>query len=113
MADTFRLARSAFIKAPPQTVHALVNDFHNWGDWSPWAKMDAGHLDQTFEGAVSGVGAGYTWTGPKTGVGRMEILVSTPAHIGIQLDFIKPMRRSNKADFTFTPEGEGTKSIGR
>ena len=28
MADTFRLARSTFIKAPAATVHALVNDFH-------------------------------------------------------------------------------------
>jgi hypothetical protein len=109
MADTFRLARSAFIQAPPQTVHALVNDFHEWEQWSPWVKMDAGRLSQTYEGPSSGVGAGYTWTGPKTGQGRMEILTSTPAHIGISLDFIAPMRRSNKADFTFTPENGGTK----
>lgn len=109
MADTFRLARSAFIKAPPATVHALVNDFHQWEQWSPWVKMDAGHLNQTYEGPPSGVGAGYTWSGPKTGKGRMEILTSTPAHIGVSLDFIAPMRRSNKADFTFTPEDGGTK----
>ena len=60
MADTFRLARSTFIKAPAATVHALVNDFHEWEKWSPWVKMDAGHLSQTYEGPASGVGAGYT-----------------------------------------------------
>ena len=63
MADTFRLARSTFIKAPAATVHALVNDFHEWEKWSPWVKMDAGHLSQTYEGPASGVGAGYTWRG--------------------------------------------------
>jgi len=108
MADSFRLARSTVIQAPPATVHALVNDFHQWALWSPWAKLDAGHLSQTFEGPSSGVGAGYTWTGPKTGKGRMEILTSTPAHIGIALDFVAPMKRSNKADFTFTPHSDGT-----
>jgi hypothetical protein len=109
MADTFRLARSTFIQAPPATVHALVNDFHEWEKWSPWVKMDAGRLSQTYEGPSSGVGAGYTWVGPKTGKGRMEILASTPAHIGVALDFIAPMKRNNKADFTFTPEAGGTK----
>ncbi len=108
MADTFRLARSTIISAPPATIHALVNDFHQWELWSPWVKMDAGHLSQTYEGPTSGVGAGYTWSGPKTGKGRMEILTSTPAHIGISLDFIAPMKRSNKADFTFTPHADGT-----
>ncbi len=109
MADTFRLARSTFIQAPPKTVHALVNDFHNWGQWSPWAKMDAGSLQNTYEGSTSGVGAAYGWVGPKTGTGRMQILSSTPEAISIQLDFIKPMKANNKADFTFTPEGEGTR----
>lgn len=109
MAGTFRLVRSTFIQSPSATVHALVNDFHEWEKWSPWVKMDAGHLSQTYEGPSFGVGAGYTWTGPKTGQGRMEILISTPAHIGISLDFIAPMRRSNRADFTFTPENGGTK----
>lgn len=108
MADSFRLARSTVIKAPPATVHALVNDFHQWELWSPWVKLDAGQLSQTYEGPSSGVGAGYTWTGPKTGKGRMEILTSTPAHIGIALDFVAPMKRSNKADFTFTPHSDGT-----
>lgn len=74
MAYTFRLARSGFIKAPPATVHALVNDFHQWGAWSPWAKMDAGFLTESFEGPTAGEGAAYSWIGPKTGTGRMEIL---------------------------------------
>lgn len=109
MADSFRLVRSIFIQAPPAAVHALIEDFHRWEQWSPWVKMDAGHLSQTYEGPSSGVGSAYGWAGPRTGKGRMEILTSTPSHIGIALDFLAPMKRSNKADFTFTPENGGTK----
>ena len=36
----FRVTRSATISAPPATVFARVNDFHNWEAWSPWAKLD-------------------------------------------------------------------------
>jgi len=34
--DSFRIERSATIKAPPEKVYALVNDFHRWAAWSPW-----------------------------------------------------------------------------
>jgi hypothetical protein len=33
--DDFRVARSATINAPPQTVFSLINDFHVWPKWSP------------------------------------------------------------------------------
>src|SRR2546422_5385912 len=38
--DTFRVQRSASIKAPPEKIFALINDLHSWGAWSPWEKMD-------------------------------------------------------------------------
>jgi hypothetical protein len=38
--DTFRMARSATMAAPPEAVFAQVNDFHNWGGWNPWQKID-------------------------------------------------------------------------
>ena len=34
--DTFALARETTINAPPAKVFALINDFHQWGAWSPW-----------------------------------------------------------------------------
>ena len=38
--DTFRVQRAASIKAPPEKVFALINDFNRWGSWSPWEKKD-------------------------------------------------------------------------
>jgi hypothetical protein len=34
--DTFRVRRTASIKAPPGKIFALINDFPRWDAWSPW-----------------------------------------------------------------------------
>ena len=33
--DSFRVQRSASIKAPPAKIAALIDDFHAWTQWSP------------------------------------------------------------------------------
>ena len=107
--DTFRVQRATTIKAPPEKVFALINDFHNWGQWSPWEKLDPA-LNRTFSGPASGKGAVYEWTGnSKVGAGRMEITEPTPpSKILIKLDFIKPFEGHNIADFTLEPQGDTT-----
>jgi uncharacterized protein YndB with AHSA1/START domain len=104
----FQVTRSATIAAPPAVVFAQVNDFHNWQPWSPWARMDP-NAKNTFEGAPSGVGAVFHWEGKKVGQGRMTLLESQPdERIRIQLDFLKPFKASNSAEFTFEPNRDGT-----
>ena len=72
--DTFRVQRATSIDAPPEKVFALISDFHRWGSWSPYEKMDPG-MKRTYSGADSGQGAVYEWQGnSKVGQGRMEIL---------------------------------------
>jgi hypothetical protein len=58
----FRIERTTVISAPPPAVFAQVNDFHKWGTWSPWAKLDPA-MTQRFEGAPDGTGAIYSWAG--------------------------------------------------
>lgn len=107
--DTFRVQRATSIKAPPDKVYALINDFHHWSQWSPWEKLDP-DLKRTFSGPTSGKGAVYEWTGnSKVGAGRMEITEPTPSSkILIKLDFIKPFEGHNIADFTLEPQGDST-----
>lgn len=87
--DTFRVERATTIKAPPAKVFALINDFHPWGAWSPWDKLDPDLL-RTFSGAPSGKGAVCEGSGnSKVGAGRMEITEPTPpSRLLIKLDFI-------------------------
>ncbi|MGE8366237.1 hypothetical protein [Cupriavidus sp.] len=34
--DTFRVERSASVKAPPERVFALINDLHSFNQWNPF-----------------------------------------------------------------------------
>ena len=107
--DSFRVERTASIKAPPEKVHALINDFHNWPLWSPWEKMDP-DMKRQHSGMQRGVGAVYAWLGnSKVGEGRMEIVDSSPStRVAIKLDFFKPFDAHNTAEFTLKAEDGGT-----
>ena len=105
----YRVSRSTTIAAPAPVVFAQVNDFHKWNAWNPWAKMDPA-MKQTYEGAPTGVGAIYTWTGNRqVGEGRMTLTESRPPDlIRINLEFLKPFAATSTAEFTFRPEGQRT-----
>jgi hypothetical protein len=105
----FRVTRSAAISAPAAVVFAQVNDFHKWGAWSPWEKIDPA-LQRTFEGPSAGTGAIYRWVGNKNvGEGGMTITESRPGElIRIKLEFLKPFKATHTAEFTFKPEGNQT-----
>ncbi len=108
--DTFEVSRSAVIKAPPQRVFDIVNDFHQFAQWSPWQHLDP-NMQQTFSGPQNGIGSAIAWSGnDKAGQGSMKITeAQAPAKIAVQLDFIKPFASTNTVDFAFAPEGDGTK----
>ncbi len=107
--DTFRVERSTTVKAPPEKIFGLINDFKQWEAWSPWEKIDPG-LKRTYSGATNGVGAIYEWNGNKDiGQGRMEIVESTPsAKVSLKLDFVTPFEAHNRVDFTLAQQGDMT-----
>ena len=107
--DTFRVQRAASIKAPPEKVFALINDFSRWGAWSPWEKKDPA-MKRTLGAATSGKGAKYAWEGNKdVGKGSMEIAESSPpSRLTIKLDFIEPFEAHNMVVFTLEPIGGAT-----
>ena len=107
--DTFSVRRVTTVRAPPEKIFPLINDFQQWGTWSPWEDKDPA-MKRTYSGAGSGKGAVYAWDGNKNvGTGRMEILeVSAPSKIVIKLDFFKPFEAHNTAEFTMLPQGDAT-----
>lgn len=108
--DTFRVQRSASIKAPPERIFPLINDYRNWAAWSPYEKKDPA-MKRTFGVTTAGKGATYSWEGNKdVGQGGMEIQDSVPSSkVTIKLDFLKPFEAHNIVDFTLQPEGDATK----
>lgn len=105
----FSISRTVSVSAPAPTVFAQVNDFHNWEAWSPWAKLDPA-MKQTYEGSPAGAGAIYTWIGNRqVGEGRMTLTESRPSDlIRIRLEFVRPFPATNRAEFSFRPEGNQT-----
>jgi hypothetical protein len=100
---TFKYTRSTRIRARPETIFPMVNDFHRWTSWSPYEKLDPS-LERTYSGAASGKGAQYAWQGnAKAGAGTMTISDTTQdALIVIQLAFSKPFKANNVAQFSFS-----------
>ena len=107
--DTFRIARSTSIKAPPEKIFPLINDFRSWTAWSPYEKKDP-DMKRTFSGAPSGKGTVYEWEGDKNvGSGRMEIAdTSPPSKVTIKLDMIKPFAAHNIVEYTLERKGDAT-----
>lgn len=106
--SSFTVQRTATLKAPPDVAFALVNDFHHWGEWSPWDKLDP-NQKRTFEGTIAGAGSIYGWSGnDQVGEGRMTIEESKANElVRIKLEFLKPWAATNSTTFAFTPAAEG------
>ena len=107
--DRFSVQRATTVKAPPEKIFSLINDFHQWGAWSPYENKDPA-MKRSYGGAASGEGAVHAWEGNKNvGSGRMEILDSSaPSKIVIKLDFSAPFEAHNTAEFTMLPQGDAT-----
>ncbi len=105
----FRVTRSAAIAAPPEKVFPHVNELRNWEAWNPWGRLDP-DCQMTYDGPPAGAGASYTWAGNnKVGAGRSTITESKPHElVRFRLEFAKPMKATNTAEFTFRPEGDQT-----
>ena len=108
--DTFRVERSIAIKAPPEKIFPLINDFKRWDAWSPWEKKDPA-MKRTYGSATSGKGAHYAWQGNSdVGQGSMDIVESVPSSkVALKLDFVKPFEGHNTVDFSLVPQGETTR----
>src|SRR5260370_19496136 len=102
---TFSVSRSTSVAASSEIVFEQVNDWHKWQAWSPWAKLDQ-NAKILYEGPVAGTGAAFAWSGNmQVGQGRMTVTESRANEaVRFKLDFAKPMKSTNIAEFAFTPD---------
>lgn len=107
--DRFRVERTALVHAPADVAFAMINDFHQWGRWSPYEKLDP-NMTRSIEGPPSGPGATYSWSGnSKAGAGKMTILESRPGElVSIRFDFYKPFAATNHGTFKLVATEQGT-----
>lgn len=108
--DSFRVERSITIAASPEKIFPMIADFHNFGRWSPWEKLDPA-MERSITGPVSGPGAVYEWRGnAKAGAGRMQIMQATPStRVLTKITFLEPIASENMAEYTLAATGDSTK----
>ena len=93
------------ISANMDKVFNLVNDFHEWKNWSPWYNDSTQEVN--ISGAPSGVGAILRWVDAKDMVGERTITVSeSNKHIEILTTF-RAENSEAKMDFYFKELSDG------
>lgn len=107
--NSFSVQRSAAISASPDKLFALINATQAFNSWNPFARKDP-TMKLRYEGPASGPGAAYAWDSEKAGAGRMEVVEATaPSKVAMRLDFERPMKSTNRVEFTLEPQGAQTK----
>jgi hypothetical protein len=101
--DTFHIARTTNVKAPPERIFPLINDIRSNVSWSPFDKDPA--AKRSFGEITSGKGAVYTWDGNSdVGAGSIEITEATaPSRVTMSLDIVRPFEAHNTVEFTLEP----------
>jgi uncharacterized protein YndB with AHSA1/START domain len=109
--DIFLIERSLSIKAPPEKIFALINNFHDWARWAPQDTEDPS-MKRTFSGPESGTGAISDWNSTgSAGRGRMLITESVaPNRISVNVDWVKPFEAHNVNVFSVEPAGASTRA---
>ncbi|MBR30405.1 MAG: hypothetical protein CMN77_03770 [Spirochaetaceae bacterium] len=105
----YSASRSIEIQKSADQVFPLVNSLEEQQKWSPWREADP-KMEITWTDQVAGVGAKYSWTGPKSGTGSMEIVKSVENQsIDTALDFQE--QGQAMATWTFEPTGENSVKV--
>jgi hypothetical protein len=106
--DTFRVQRTASIKAAPEKIFPFISDLKSHLAWSPFEKDPA--MKRTFTEAANGHGAAYEWEGNrKVGAGRIQVMtVSAPFLVTMDLMMFRPFKAHNLVEFTVEPKGDAT-----
>jgi hypothetical protein len=105
----WHVERTAVINAAPEHIHPLVDDLKQWQTWAAWNNSMDPEVKYDYSATAAGVGAWWSWNGPKMGHGKMTITKSDVA-TGVWVDeMIETDDAVNaKGAITWTRQGEAT-----
>lgn len=105
----FQIEKSIDINAPAAKVRRIIQDYGQWGVWSPWLCMEPDATLQ-MEGTAASIGHAYSWQGDMIGSGRMALAEVTGNVDKMDLTFLKPFKSTAKVEFeTTTIDDNNTK----
>lgn len=107
--DYFNYYNSVVINAPAAAIYPEAANLRKSNEWSPWLKLDP-NARVTYNDIIEGVGASTHWAGNKH-VGQGNATITETIHnelVVTRLDFIKPMKATNKGYFKLAEENGKT-----
>jgi hypothetical protein len=104
--DTFRLQRTAVIKAPREKIFPLIDNLRACARWLPYFTMDPA-MKGAYSGPHTGSGAQFEFDGNRdVGSGRLTITDSKPPDtVRMRRQMFKRMSADNVVDLTLVPNG--------
>ena len=107
--DTFKVARSTQIKAPPDKIFPLINDLRTYNTWNPYVKKDPA-IKLTYSGPAAGAGAKFLFDGNKdAGKGSIEVVAATPpSQVDMRLVMAEPFPIDNLVRYTLAAKDGGS-----
>jgi uncharacterized membrane protein len=109
----YTVERSIAINKPKAQVYDYVKYLRNQGNFSVWAKIDP-NMKQEFRGTDATVGFVASWDSPvkQAGKGEQEITkIDDGKRIDYEIRFLKPMKSTNNAYFSFDAINDSTTSV--
>jgi hypothetical protein len=105
----FAIERSALVRAPPDAIYPRIESLRAMNTWSPFALGDP-QMKIVYSGPESGVGAMSAWESAQMGKGSMTVTAVKPnEQVDLRLEFLAPMKATNRALFSLAPEGDSTR----
>jgi hypothetical protein len=107
--DSCEFARTIHISAPPERIFPLIDNPRIMNEWNPFVKADP-NVKLSYRGPATGVGAANDFDGNnKVGAGRAEIIESIPSwKVVMALHMDRPMKCTNRVEFTIVPAEDGS-----
>src|SRR5436190_11800326 len=102
--NTYNIEKTVVIKKPVTYVMSRVNNFDEYGKWSPWLQTEPS-ASKTISGTPGKPGHKYEWQGKKIGTGSLTIKNIDDKHIHFDLEFLKPWKSKAKDNWLFEPWG--------
>ena len=100
----FHVTKSIDINAQPADIFGKLNNFHHWGEWSPWLIMEK---EATVD--VREDGKYYKWKGKRIGSGEMTVTSEKEnENIHADLTFLTPYKSHAKIRLKLAPKGDQT-----
>lgn len=97
--EKVEISKTETLSVSTPDVFKLVNDFHNWPQWSPWYDTAKAYI---FTGSEFGVGAVKRWVDSKGQVGEREIIESIDNERIVVLTRFREEHSTAKMTFNFS-----------